>query len=345
MTFSEAASAETTFESREAKRSLDIIQQEFDTFQADIMIPLHALLSERIVKASAAIEQLRSGLCTTANDRSPNQPQEEGDERPELLEKLTLLKWLFEAREALHRALFELECERNERYKSIILTSYTLSSPPNTIKQREAEAFFSRDSQDRHHLFEKEMVKRAEEIANLIEAHVTRGVEDQLCAFWDIAPSLLDVVQKVPAEERRLEGFEVLIPTHEVQENPQYEEFPLQYLYSLLLHAERAAYQYIESQTNLLCLLHEVRTLVMVSGSKVLERQRMLEGEAEEAVRGEMEEVRRGEERELTRDLKEKVRTVESQWKEALGRGLAECMERAEGVLRGRGGWDEGLKE
>ncbi|KAK3076695.1 hypothetical protein LTS18_012313, partial [Coniosporium uncinatum] len=88
-----------------------------------------------------------------------------------------------------------------------------------------------------------------------------------------------------------------------------------------------------------------VRTLVMVAGSKVLERQRVMEGEEEEVVRGEMGEVRRGEERELTRDLKEKVRTVESQWKEALGKGLGECMERVEGVLREMDGWDEGLKE
>ncbi|KAK3077813.1 hypothetical protein LTS18_009189, partial [Coniosporium uncinatum] len=92
MTFSEAAAAEITFEDREAKHSLDAVQHEFDTFQSDIITPLHALLSERITRATATIDQLRSGLSTTANDRSPNQPQEEGDERPELLEKLTLLK-------------------------------------------------------------------------------------------------------------------------------------------------------------------------------------------------------------------------------------------------------------
>lgn len=41
-------------------------------------------------------------------------PQEEGDDRPELLEKLTLLKWISETRETLHRAIYIIS-ERNRR--------------------------------------------------------------------------------------------------------------------------------------------------------------------------------------------------------------------------------------
>ncbi|KAK5239407.1 hypothetical protein LTR16_011969, partial [Cryomyces antarcticus] len=53
--------------------------------------------------------QLCSGLLIDAQDPNPNQTQEEGDEQPELLEKLTLLKWLSETREQLHQELFDLQ--------------------------------------------------------------------------------------------------------------------------------------------------------------------------------------------------------------------------------------------
>ncbi|KAF1991872.1 hypothetical protein K402DRAFT_367264 [Aulographum hederae CBS 113979] len=343
MSFSEAAAVEADFEAAEAQQSQKHIQAEFDTFQSEVVQPLHALFSERITKATASIEHIRSSLTSTAKNSSPNQPQEEGDEQPELLEKLTLLKWLYEAREALYRALFDLEGERNEKYKNIILLPYQLMH--NEDKVREANAFFDKDGLDRHLQFEKEALKRAEDIANSVEENITRGVEDQLCAFWDIAPGLLAVVQKVPVKEEDLKRFDILIPPQELEENEAYAEFPMQYLYSLLLHAERAAYQFIESQTNLLCLLHEVRTGVMVAGSRMLERQRGLEGEDEAEVAREMELVRRQEEETLTVDLKEKVRTVETQWEEGLGRGVEGCRKRVERFLVGRGGWDESLNE
>ena len=131
----------------------------------------------------------------------------------------------------------------------------------NDQKVKEATNFFNRDAQDRKVVFEKEILKRYEDFLDTIEQNVTRGVEAQLSAFWDIAPGLLAIVQKVPY---RLEGFGIHIPPSEYDENPSYHDFPLQYLYSLLAHAGRSAYQFIESQINLLCLLHEVKTGVMI---------------------------------------------------------------------------------
>ncbi|KAF2089712.1 hypothetical protein K490DRAFT_55290 [Saccharata proteae CBS 121410] len=340
MSFSDAAKAEAEFDATEAQIVQRRVQQEFDIYQKDVMTPLHALLSERVRKASASIDHLRSGLFNDAQTSNPNQTQEEGDEQPELLEKLTLLKWLFESRETIHRDMFELEGERNGLYKSVVLTPYVLAK--NQDKVREAESFFARDTQDRKLAFEKDTLRRFEDFMHVIEENVTRGVEDQLSAFWDIAPGLLAVVQKVPSD---LDGFDVLIPPQEYPENPSYHDFPLQYLYSLLAHAEKSAYQFIESQTNLLCLLHEVKTGVMAANTRLLETQRLLAGEDVGSVEQEMAGIKEDEETRLTVDLQDKVGLVEGQWREALGKGLTECKDRVQSFLTERGGWDENLQE
>jgi len=258
------------------------------------------------------------------------------------------LKWFFEARESLHKQLFELEGERNERYREVILMPFRNSSSAEAeAKLHDAESFFAQDRRERKLAFETATLKRVEDFARVVEENVTRGVEDQLSAFWDIAPGLLTVVSKVPAEMRDLSLFNIQIPPREVEENPMYEEHPLQYLYSLLAHAEKSAYQFIESQINLLCLLHEAQTGVMVAGVRLLETQRV-DGEEEEnwqEVEREMAECRKAEEERLRVELKEKVETVESQWREGLGSGIIAAKDRVEGYLVETGGWDEGLLE
>jgi hypothetical protein len=340
MSFQDAAKADAEFEAREHQRAQDVVQNTFDTFQAEVANTLHAMFCERITKVTASIEHLKGRLSTEAQELNPNQTQEEGDEKPELLEMLTLLKWLFELREQLHKELFELENERNDLYRDIIVLPYIQAK--NDQKVKEATDFFRRDAQDRKVTFEKETLKRYEEFMEVIERNVTRGVETQLSAFWDIAPGLLAIVQKVP---HRLDGFDILIPAQEYSENPAYHDFPLQYLYTLLAHAGRSAYQFIESQINLLCLLHEVKTAVMTAGSRLLETQRLLEGEDLASVDLEMKAIRADEEQRLTDDLKEKVGLVESQWNEALGQGLKECKTKVEEFLTEQGGWDDSLSE
>ncbi|KAK7723625.1 hypothetical protein SLS57_004439 [Botryosphaeria dothidea] len=341
ISFGEAAKAEADFDATEAQITQRRIQQDFDMFQKDVMTPLHALLSERIRKATALVEQLKSGLLNEAQASSPNQTQEEGDEQPELLEKLTLLKWIFEAREQLHKELFELEAQRNNLYKTLVVTPYM--AVKNHDKVREAETFFAKDAQERKVAHEKQSLKRFEDFHGIVEENVTRGVEDQLSAFWDIGPGLLDIVQKVP--ENLTDDFQILIPPMEYEENPSYHEYPLQYLFTLLSHAQKSAYQFIESQTNLLCLLHEVKTGVMTANTKLLGTQRVLEGEDRQAVDEEMDMISRDEEQRLTMDLKEKVNLVEEQWREALGKGIEDCMDRVQVFLLERGGWDESLQE
>lgn len=342
ISYADAAKAEADFDVEEAKRGKANARSNFDVFESSVANPLNNLLTERIQLANTCINELRSEVESRNQTSDPNHAQEEGDEEPERLEKLTLLKWFFEAREQLHKEMCELHAQRSEKYSEVILTPYRISKLQAKID--EATAFFSKDSRERQATFAKESVKRYNELQNVIERSVSRGVEDQLSAFWDIAPSLLEVIQHIPLHS--LDGdFEVQIPPTEYDENPPYHHHPLQYLYSLLSHAEKSAYQFIESQTNLLCLLHEVRTGAAKSSLKLMEVERISACPPNgDELKDEMEESRRLEEERLTADLKEKVGEVERQWKEALGDGIEECKGRVRAWLEASGGWDEGLE-
>lgn len=314
--------AESELEAKMAQSEKVITQTDFDLFQNVVVTPLHAVFATRIAKATLSIERLSSRLFSDAQDHSPNLPQEEGDEQPELLEKLTQLKWLFEARESLHRFTYDLLTERNDKYKAVVLLPYKQSKNPT--KLAEAESFFARDAQDRQVAFERAVVERTRAFLQVIEGNVVRGVEVQLSAFWDIAPSLLHLLQKIPSQDS-LPTFQIQIPATEYAENPSYHTHPLQYLYSLLSHAEKSSYQFIESQINLLCLLHEIK-------NAELKARCLINGDGGS---------RREEESRLDEDLKEKVGVVEGLWGEALGEEMRGVRERVRGVLLEEGGWDE----
>ncbi|KAI4249885.1 MAG: hypothetical protein LQ352_005502, partial [Teloschistes flavicans] len=293
LTQSEFDAAELDLSAKLHKSEKETAQGDFDLFQTIVVSPLHSLFADRIAKANSTIEELSSSLFSDAQKPSPNSAQEEGDEQPELLEKLTQLKWLFEARESLHRQTYDLLTERNGKYRAIVLLPYQQSS--NDAKYEEAASFFESDAQDRSSEFASQEAARYDAFLHVIEANVTRGVEIQLSAFWDIAPPLSRVLARVPES---LEGFEIQIPGEEYEENPAYYEHPLQYLYSLLAHAQRATYQFIESQVNLLCLLHEIKNAAV--GARWRRGGRAGGG-------GGGERGKREEEGRLTRDLKEKV--------------------------------------
>lgn len=283
LTYAEAAEAEAAMKSDEHAAEKARVQAEFDSFQDVVLNPLHDLLNERIAHTSHHISDLRSKLLADAQLHNPDSTQAAGDERPELLEQLTQLKWLFEAREQLHREVFNLLTERNEKYQAIVTLPYQQSGNKDD-KIRDTAAFFARDTQERTIAFEEQVLKRHTDFLSVIEDHVLRGVEAQLSAFWDIAPGLLAICQKIPEQNPSALPSDhdlgrgpaadwpgIQIPREEMEENPSYREFPMQYLYSLLVHAERSTYQFIESQVNLLCLLHEARTGVMVAKVKCWE--------------------------------------------------------------------------
>ncbi|KAI0142879.1 hypothetical protein GGR57DRAFT_485109 [Xylariaceae sp. FL1272] len=333
MSYAEAAAIEADTQESEKAWTKDLERKEFERFQNAVVMPLNELLTGRIAQATSLFDELVSRLFVETQAPNPNTPQEEGDEQPELLEKLTLLKWIFEAREVLHREIYDLLSDRNDRYREMVMMPYRLSG--NQEKLQHAEAFFAEDASKRRAAFATEVLQRTGEFRAVVEENVTRGVDMQLNAFWDIAPPLKRLLDKIPQVIDT--HFRTQIPPAEFEENPAYHQHPLQYLYSLLLHAEKSTYQFIESQTNLLCLLHEVKEAVVSARAKVSEA----EGRDSRAV----EEERKGERDQLTDDLKEKVRVVQDQWEGALGEGMRGVKERVGEWLLSTGGWDESLED
>ncbi|KAK4147403.1 uncharacterized protein C8A04DRAFT_8956 [Dichotomopilus funicola] len=338
MGYAEAAAMEASAKTDEHTAQKDLEKKTFDTFQTAVVMPVNEILQSRITNATALFQSLRSRLFDETHESNPNLPQEEGDEQPELLEKLTLLKWIFEARESLHRCLYDLLSDRNDRYRDMVLLPYRLAGDAaQQDKLTSAEAFFVQDAAKRALAFAEESLQRTQEFRDVVEETVGRGVEVQLNAFWDIAPDLKRVLDKIPTGDVSLEEFQVQIPAAEYAENPSYLEHPLQYLFSLLLHAEKSTYQFIESQTNLLCLLHEVKEACVLARAKVMEMER--------DPKEEVEKMKAAEGRRLTEDLKERVRVVQDQWRSALGETVGHVKERVGGWLLETGGWDESFEE
>ncbi|KAH8666570.1 hypothetical protein BX600DRAFT_275223 [Xylariales sp. PMI_506] len=333
MSYAEAATMESELAETERGQSKELDKKEFDRFQNEVVIPLNEMLTGRIGQATSLFDELRSRLFVETNASDPNMPQEEGDEQPELLEKLTLLKWIFETREVLYREIYDLLTDRNDRYKEMVLKPYRQSS--NDEKLRNAEAFFAEDAEKRRATFAKEVMHRTLEFRGVVEENVARGLDMQLNAFWDIAPPLKRLLDKIP--QQNLAKFRIQIPPAEFDENPSYHQHPLQYLFSLLLHAEKSTYQFIESQTNHLCLLHEVKEAVNSARAKV--------GESEGRDARAVEQERLREQESLTDDLKEKVRVIQSQWHEGLGDCIRSVKEMIGESLLSTGGWDESLED
>lgn len=333
MGYAEAAAAEADAKTDEQSHLKDLEKKDFDAFQTAVVMPVNEILQTRINSATNLFQSLRGRLFDETHESNPNLPQEEGDEQPELLEKLTLLKWIFEAREALHRSLYDLLSERNDRYRDMVLVPYRLAGQADKVAS--AEAFFVEDGAKRAQAYAAEVLQRTQEFRDVVEDTVARGVEVQLNAFWDIAPDLKRLLDKIPGGD--LDGFHIQIPAAEFGENPAYLDHPLQYLFSLLLHAEKSTYQFIESQTNLLCLLHEVREACVSAKVKAMELERRDAGRVEE--------LKAQETKRLTDDLKEKVRVVQDQWNSALGETVGNVKERVGGWLLETGGWDESFEE
>lgn len=336
MSYSEAAKAEESLAVTEAEATKASTKESFDLFQSAVVAPVNDLLMDRVLKSTDLFEELRGQLFVDAHTQDPNATQEEGDEQPELLEKLTLLKWIFEAREGLHKELFELLSDRNDRYKKMVIEPYRLANRPDKVEN--ARRFFADDSLKRKLEFEQGALQRTMEFMNVVESNVVRGVEVQLSAFWDIAPGLMSLIEKIP--QRISHDFRIQIPQSEYDENPSYHEFPTQYLYSLLEHGGKSTYQFMESQINLLCLLHEVKNAVAGAKVRSVMAERVKDGQKEEDIFEETEDARKQEEKELTLDLKEKVRCVEEQWGSALGNELEKVKTRVRHFLQEQNGWE-----
>ncbi|KAJ2958289.1 hypothetical protein NQ176_g11191 [Zarea fungicola] len=112
--YADAAAIESDSEAQERDRTKELEKKEYEHFQNEVIVPLNELLTGRIAKATDLFDGLAKQLFESGQNDA-DMPQEEGDDRPELLEKLTLLKWIFETREFLHRTIYDLLTDRNAR--------------------------------------------------------------------------------------------------------------------------------------------------------------------------------------------------------------------------------------
>lgn len=340
LTYAEAAEAEQALRMEENQSEKMCLKAEFDTLQDVVINPMHDMLNERAAQLTAHLNDLTEKLVAETHAQNLDRPQQEGDAMPEILEYLTQLKWLFETRETIHKEIFDLLSERNDKYKAIVLLPYHQVS--NIDKIRDTEDFFTRDSLQRRRAFYDEAVKRYESFVKLVSEHVGEELDLQSSAFWDIAPGLLQLVQKLPDEMNHLGP--IAIPDAEYVENPAYHEFPQQYLYTLLDHAEKSTYQFIESQINLHCLLHEVKGSLLGAKRRAAEAGRARDeldcpgsGDGSQKICEEQEAS-------ATAELKQHVSMIEEQWLEALGSALQGKKAQVKMYLESVGGWDESLQ-
>lgn len=314
--FGQLESLNSDFQAREDLLSEESLKTEFDLFQSDVVDVTHSELQERTTAASAAYSDLVKAIKFSAD--APRGGQEEGHEVPELLEKLTCLKWLFDVREQLHREMFDLLAERNRRYKEVVITPFFVSRQADKI--READDFFMRDEMTRRLAADKESHVRYGGFLDIVESNVVKGVEKQISAFWEVAPLINECFEKIPVD---LTNVHPIVPPEEFHENPAYLREPLRYLQAKILQAEKSVYQFVEGQTNLLCLLHEIKTLNVAASWKVRcpnDQRKQDEGRGRE-------------EQMLTEDLKEKVKMLESEWQESLGSICEEIKDRVERMV------------
>jgi hypothetical protein len=290
------------FEREEAKIQHEAAEEEFKAFDAEVVTPAHRDLHERISAASAAY----ADLCTLIRARNPL--ASDSDQQPELLEYLTALKWIFDVRETLHKHIFDLLAERNERYKSLILAP--LRNARDQSRFQSTSAFFQQDATTRAGEFHKARIVRHEQFMDVVERQVTLGVEEARSKFWEIAPLVMECLEKIPDS---LDNVVPIVPPEESVEHPEWVTQPMRYLERKIAEAEGAMKALgLEEGEGLLCLLHGVKT--------ALARAKADGGGGDGA----------SEERRLTEDLKEKVGMIEEEWREGLGRLLERVKEDVE---------------
>jgi len=339
ITYAQAREAENAFRDEEAEQTAFELHEAYRSLQSAVTEPGMRYLEDKIESGNACINMMHMALSRGDHSGHSNGAQVEGDEEPELLEQLTLLKWLFEGREHAHKALFDMQLLEK---RSAQMIPHSHNRDQTTSDRDLDDQLHAEELQEMQAEFADQAYSRFAGLQSSIERHVSRGVEEQISAFWDIAPQLLEVVQQVPSN---LRGFEVLVPAAEVAENPSYSDFNLQYLLSNLNHAQKSAYQFIESQTNLLCLRHEVQTASMAASTRMIEIQRLMADNDSSGSEVDMGMIKQEQESMLTAELKEKVGEVERQWDQALGGALESCKGRVRAWLIETGGWDDGLEE
>lgn len=345
-----AIEADRRFRAHEHQIVADAARTAYERFQTNLFEPMNRMLDQKISEADVCINMMTLALTSTASsEHSSNASvQVGGDEEPELLEQLTLYKWLFEIRETLHNDVFDSSVLEKRKWRMSEKSGPEYRSLPRSQRDKD-NAQFAAEIQGMHLVFATTANSRYQDLQSSIKRHVLNGVEAQLNAFWDICPRILEVVQRVPISsdeaDSLLSHLPVIIPALDLAENPSMKQFPAQYLFTTLTHAQNSLRQFVDAQIDLLCLQHEIQTATCAAEARMVQAQRLAEGVAPAAdVEGEMSRATRLGEEALLVELKGRVRDIEEGWSAALGDALMRARAAVRGYLERCGGWDDALE-
>ncbi|KAF3927146.1 hypothetical protein ABW20_dc0100523 [Dactylellina cionopaga] len=328
VTYEEMDRLTADFERKEGNKKAEGLQKEFDRFQAEVVSPSHTELMNRIDKATAIMESIQTDISSSAK---ANIGIRGG---PELLEKLNIMRTLFETRELLYGEINILIADRDSRYKEVTIAPFLNEGDTEGIK--EAEEFFADAAKQTKVAADKEAVGRAKSFLDKVERDVITGVESEVSNFWDVAPTLTGFLDKIPGD---LSNFLPIIPEDELYANSNYRKFPLLYLKKKFDYVGNSIYQHAQAQMRLLDFSVEI-TLLWTNAKWALgESERVLNGEEEQRAVWQVERQRKEEEVRQTKNWEEKVKIVKEEWSQSIGNKLSEIKKRIIDRLAQQEGW------
>ncbi|EPS38970.1 hypothetical protein H072_7270 [Dactylellina haptotyla CBS 200.50] len=328
VTYEEMDRLTAEFERKEGDKKAEELQKEFDRFREEVVSPSHTELMDRIDKATSIMDSIQTDISSSAK---ANIGIREG---PELLEKLNIMRTLFETREILYGEINSLIIDRDKRYKEVTIAPYLNEGDTEGIK--EAEEFFADAAKQTKVTADKEAVERAKSFLDKVEKDVITGVESEVSNFWDVAPVLTGLLDKIPSE---LSNFKPIVPEDELYGNPNYRRFPLLYLKKKLDYVGNSIYQHAQAQMRLLDFSVEI-TLLWTNAKWALgDSERVLAGEEEQRAVWQVERQKKEEEVRQTKNWEEKVKIVQEEWSQSVGNKLSDIKKRIIDQLSQQEGW------
>ncbi|KAK6339455.1 hypothetical protein TWF718_008868 [Orbilia javanica] len=328
VTYEEMDRLNAEFERREGDIKADELQKEFDRFQKEVVTPSHTELTDRIEKATSLMEKIQSDISSSAK---ANISIREG---PELLEKLNIMRSIFETRELLYGEINTLIADRDSRYKEVTIAPFLNEGDTEGIK--EAEEFFSDAAKQTQVTADKDAVERAKSFLDKVERDVIVGVESEVSNFWDVAPTLTELLERIPSD---LSNFRPIIPDEEFYSNADYAQFPLLYLKKKLDYVGNSIYQHAQAQMRLLNFSVDITLLWTNTKWALGDSERVLAGEEEQRAVWQVERQKKEEEVKQTKNWEEKVKIVQEEWSQSVGNKLSEIKKRIIDQLAQQDGW------
>ncbi|KAF3926720.1 hypothetical protein ABW21_db0204988 [Orbilia brochopaga] len=328
VTYEEMDQLTAEFERREGDKKAEELQKEFNRFQKEVVSPSHTELMDRIDKATSIMDSIQTDISSSAKGAIGIR------EGPELLERLNIMRSLFETRELLYGEINALIADRDSRYKEVTIVPFLNDGDTEGIK--EAEEFFADAAKQTKVTADKEAVERAKSFLDKVEKDVITGVESEVSNFWDVAPTLTGLLEKIPSD---LTNLKPVIPEDELYANSNYGKFPLLYLKKKLDYVGNSIYQHTQAQMRLLDFSVEITLLWTNTKWALGDSERVSAGEEDRRAVWQLERQKKEEEVRQTKNWEEKLKIVKEEWSQSVGNKLSEIKKRILDQLAQQDGW------